>query len=530
MPSVEILITAFLAVMVVASFIALKAKVPYTLVLVFLGIVLAFTSALSLLGQGPIQSIFTSVIQQMRSIYNQMVGGPEGGLFVGLVVPPLLFEAMLHIKSSDLRFSLRPAIILATVGVVISTLVGGFILWKIAGLGLSVSFLFASLISPTDTATVLEIFRRAKVPSKLRALMDTEAAFNDATAIVVFSVVLASISFESVSILSALSGFALNFAGGVLIGLLVAFVSEILTSLSSDKLTETILTIASVYGSYALASALGASGLIAVTVVGLYFGNITFKSAMGPTTREAVELFWELAAFVGNSVAFLFIGFRTDVFRLASAIVPIFLAYLAVTVARAAATYPILTLLDRLGDKIPLKWRNVTMLGGMRGALSIALAASIPLTAISSKESDLISTLVLGVAFFSLSLQAAFLFRYIRRKFPEEQASFINSLDLRLSNVVESIESLRKMKNEGRISDADYVNKLEAEKDEMKDVLKEIESTVDQKHLLRVRAAELYSSVMTLPGSRARQIFGFRKRKNSQDKVPDAKDEKNKQT
>ncbi|MDG7001188.1 MAG: cation:proton antiporter [Nitrososphaerota archaeon] len=211
MPSVEILVTAFLAVMVLASFIALKARVPYTLVLVFLGIVLAFTSALSLLGQGPIQSMFASIIEQMRSIYNQMIGGPEGGLFVGLVVPPLLFEAMLHIKSSDLRFSLKPAIILATAGVVISTLVGGFILWKIAGLGLSVSFLFASLISPTDTATVLEIFRRAKVPSKLRALMDTEAAFNDATAIVVFSVVLASISFKSVSILSALSGFALNF-------------------------------------------------------------------------------------------------------------------------------------------------------------------------------------------------------------------------------------------------------------------------------------------------------------------------------
>lgn len=531
MPSVEILVTAFLAVMVIASFIALKARVPYTLVLVFLGIILAFTSALPSLGQGPIQSMFQSIVSQMRLLYDQMVGGSEGGLFVGLVVPPLLFEAMLHIKSSDLRSSIKPAIILATVGVLISTIVGGFVLWKIAGLGLGVSFLFASLISPTDVATVLEIFRRARVPSKLRTLMDTEAAFNDATAIVAFSIVLASISYKSVSIISALSGFALTFAGGVLIGLLVAFVSEILTSLTSDRLTETILTIAAVYGSYALASTIGASGLIAVTVVGLYFGNITFKSSMGPSTRQAVVLFWEFAAFVGNSVAFLFIGFRTDVLKLAAAIIPILLAYLAVTVARAASTYPILTILDRVDDKIPLKWRNVTMLGGMRGALSIALAASIPLTVISSPDSDMISTLVLGVAFLSISFQAAFLYRYIRRKFPEEQAALIASLDVRLSHVVETIESLRRLKADGRISDADYSEKLEEEKDEMKDVLKEIESVVDKKHQLRIRASELYTSVLTLPSIRAKQVLSLGRKKNSEEeKAPKDEDEKKAQT
>ncbi|MDG6906225.1 MAG: sodium:proton antiporter [Nitrososphaerota archaeon] len=527
MPSVEILVTAFLAVMVVASFIALRARVPYTLVLVFLGILLAFTSALPALGQGPIQNIFESIVNQMSVIYNQMVAGSEGGLFVGLVVPPLLFEAMLHIKSTDLRSSIKPAIILATVGVLISTLVGGFILWKLAGLSLSIAFLFSSLISPTDVATVLEIFRRVRVPSRLATLMDTEAAFNDATGIVAFSVVLASISLKSVPVISALSGFALTFAGGVLIGLLVAFVSELVTSLTSDRLTETILTIASVYGSYALASSLGASGLIAVTVVGLYFGNITFKSAMGPSSREAVELFWEFAAFVGNSVAFLFIGFRTDVFKLAAAIIPILLAYVAVTAARAASTYPILTLLDRFGDKIPLKWRNVTMLGGMRGALSIALAASIPLTVISSSDSSTISTLVLGVAFISISLQAAFLFRYIKRRFPEEQAGLIDSLDVRLSNVVEAIESLRKSKLEGSISDAVYADRLERERDEMKDVLKEIEAVVDSKHLLRIRASELYSSVLTLPSTRARQVFGLgRKKSEEEKKTSEPKEEK----
>jgi CPA1 family monovalent cation:H+ antiporter len=104
---------------------------------------------------------------QLRSIYTQLLGGGGGGLFVGLVVPPLIFEAMIHLRASDLRAVIKPSLALATVGVLIATSVGGLILWKVVGLSPYVSFLFAALIAPTDTVTVLEVFRRVKVPSKL---------------------------------------------------------------------------------------------------------------------------------------------------------------------------------------------------------------------------------------------------------------------------------------------------------------------------------------------------------------------------
>jgi monovalent cation:H+ antiporter, CPA1 family len=503
--SVEVLVTAFLAVMMVASYISLKAKVPYTLVLVILGIALSATSAVSILGSGSVQQ----VILQMRSLFNSLTSGQSGGLFVGLVVPPLLFEAMIHIRSSDLKSIIRPSFVMATVGVIISTVVAGLLLWKIAGLPIYLSFLFGAIISPTDVATVLEIFRRSKVPTKLSALMDTEAAFNDATGIVVFSVVLASSGFSGASLISAGASFVIVFGGGVLVGLAVAFAAELFTSLISDKLTETILTISAVYGSYALASSLGVSGLIAVAVVGLYFGNFTIRTAMGPTTRETVNLFWEFAAFLGNSIAFLFIGFRTNIFQLASSIGLISLAYIAVTVARAASVYPILSLFDRFGEKIPFKWRNVAMLGGMRGALSIALAVSIPLTVVSSNDQATLTTLVLGVAFISISVQAALLFRYIKRAFPADQRQVVvENLNVRLSKAASAIEALQKLKEEGKISDEEFAVQLDNDKEELEDVLRQINSTVDPKNILRDRAAELYSSVLTTPVTRARQVFG----------------------
>ena len=98
-----------------------------------------------------------TTLSQIRS-YTLSLGTSEGGgLFVGLVVPPLIFEAMIHIKSKDLKSVLRPTFALSTIGVVIATLVVGLLLWVVVGLPIYVSFLFAAIISPTDTATVLEI-------------------------------------------------------------------------------------------------------------------------------------------------------------------------------------------------------------------------------------------------------------------------------------------------------------------------------------------------------------------------------------
>jgi Na+:H+ antiporter len=417
--TIELALTAFVAVMLFAQILSLKAKVPYTLILVFVGVGITALATIPSLGSNSVTSTVQGVISQMGSFYTTLV---EGGLFVGLVVPPLIFEAMMHIKAPDLRAVIRPSVILATAGVVIATAVGGLVLWQLAGLSLTVSFLFAAIVAPTDVVTVLEVFRRTDVPSGLATLMDTEAAFNDATGIVIFTLVLSSIGLSRVSVLSGLSVFGFTTLGGAAVGFLIALAARRVSASIEDKMAEVILTVSAVYGSYVFASGLGVSGLIAVAVVGLYFGNVTMKATMGQGTRDAVLLFWEIAAFIGNSVAFLLIGFETNLIILYQSFFLIVAAYLTVTLARVASVYPILAIFNQVRERIPIAWSNVAMLGGVRGALSIALAASLTGSAVVS-DSDVhtIATMVLGVAFLSIAIQTPLLSRYIKRKFGSQR-------------------------------------------------------------------------------------------------------------
>lgn len=495
MPSIDLLVTGFLTILFVASLISIRSKLPYTVVLVLIGVVLLFLTNSYLQSLG----VIGSTLSQIRA-YMSSPQWPQ--LFVGLVVPPLIFEAMIHIRSNDLKTVLRPSFVLSTIGVVISTVVVGFLLWFFAGLPPYLSFLFAAIIAPTDTATVLEIFGRIKVPSKLAALLETEATFNDATGIIIFAIIATSIATSSLPVLSAALKFGLLFGGGVAVGLGVAFVAELLASLISDRLTETILTISVVYGSYVAATGLGFSGLIAVSVSGLYFGNFTIKTAIKPSNREAIRIFWEIAAFIGNSVAFLFIGLQTDLLRFFQfkTLEFILIAYGAMIAARCATVYPILTIFHRFSKRLdgifPVKWRNVAMLGGMRGALSIALSASIlQYVSINTSDLDRISGMVLGVAFTSILVQSALLSSYTKRSFPEEERAKQEEINVRLARTASAIESLQRMRSEGKVSGEDFLIELERDRDALADILSELETTIGPSGILKARASRLYDSI-----------------------------------
>lgn len=133
MPSLEFVVTAFLAIMLLASLISHRTRLPYTLVLVLVGLFLSSTS-LSFFIPGPLQKQVQDAVLGIRAVYEQLVSGREGGLFVGLIVPPLIFEAMMHVRSSDLKEIIRPSLLLAAIGVIVATAVGGLVLWKIAAL------------------------------------------------------------------------------------------------------------------------------------------------------------------------------------------------------------------------------------------------------------------------------------------------------------------------------------------------------------------------------------------------------------
>ncbi|MEM3684421.1 MAG: cation:proton antiporter [Conexivisphaerales archaeon] len=461
MPTIELVIASLLGIMTLASVVSQRVKIPYTMVLVLVGAALAALSLSQILG--------------VDLIYGNLI---EGGLFVGLVIPPLIFEAMMRVPTTEFRAVVRPAFVLATFGVVISTLVTGILLWQLAKMSLYSSFLFAALISPTDVATVIEVFRRVKVPSRLSTLLETEAAMNDATALVVFSTLLTPLGVSNLTLLDYVLKFVVVMGGGVLVGVLVALGARSLSRFLTDPISETALTIASVYGSYAAATAVGLSGLIAVAIVGLYYGRVSGRGIGLESAKASVTTFWAIAAFFANSIAFLFIGLSTDVYRLASSLTAILTAYFAVTLARAASVYPILAAFDSFGQKTPFKWKNVAMLGGMRGAISIALVATLPSTL---AERQLIASMVLGVAFISIMLQGPLLSRYIKGRFREEMKQEKGRVEAMLTATLMDIRDIQNLKVKGEESDKELIQRLEADKERLEQIVSSLKEEVSQK-------------------------------------------------
>jgi len=498
--SIELIVAVFLLLAFIAALLSIKLKIPYTIVLVLTGVAISVVAYF--VAQGGSSE---NLVSQMKSIYNQLLQGGGGGLFVGLVVPPLIFEAMIHIRANDLRAIIKPSLALATVGVLIATVVGGLILWLVVGLSPYVSFLFAALIAPTDTVTVLEIFRRVKVPSRLSSLLDTEAAFNDATGIVLFTIVLSTIGMQKVTITQSVLNFGFTLGAGVVIGLGIAFLGEVLSSLIEDRVAETILAIAVVYGSYALATGIGASGLIAVAVAGLYFGSFTMRSAMEPETKETVLSFWQIAAFLGNTVAFLLIGFQANIVTLSQSILVILAAYAAVTVARAATVYPIFAVFNKFGEKISSVWSNIAVLGGVRGALSIALVATITTSAVISQgDITTINTMVLGVAFISIVFQVPLLFRYVKKRIPQTDAVSEKEIDKQFELIAQQMEEVRKLKSEGKISNEEFTRQIEANKERLNELIAQSPITIETRKIIRARAAALFASFPKRPRRRGK--------------------------
>ncbi len=409
----EWIIPIFLGMIFLASLLANKTRVPYTMVLVGVGIVvsLAHVSGIGLIDKTRFQV--------------------DPKLILYFIVPPLIFEAMMKIDREQFKTVRISSLLLSTLGVVLATLVGGFLLSYVAGLPTIVAFAFAALIAPTDAAIVIEVFKKIKAPMPLTVLMQSEASFNDATGVVIFSSIIAialaqgsaleateTINQINVDILGQLEHFAIVFFGGIAIGLGFAIAARFLIKLMNEPLPETALSVAVLFGSVVVANALQFSGLVAAAASGLYFGNLVMKGKgiMSEKAQMYSSHFWDMIAFFANSVAFLYLGLSMDILNMGKNLPLIAMAFGAVLAARAASTYPILAATHRLTqEKWPNAWRHVIMIGGMRGALSVALVATLP----ENNFKDILEPITFGVVLSSLIVQYPILSRYIKKAFPE---------------------------------------------------------------------------------------------------------------
>jgi CPA1 family monovalent cation:H+ antiporter len=186
------------------------------------------------------------------------------------------------------------------------------------------------------------------------------------------------------------------------IGVILGSVVNRLIARLDDYLIETTLTTVLAYGSYLVAEQFHVSGVLAVVMAGLVNGNLG-PAGMSPTTKIVLFNFWEYVVFLANSLVFLLIGLTIDIPLLVKEMVPIAWGVAGVLLSRAIAIYSLSWLVSRFGNPIPLAWRHVLFWGGLRGAISLALALSLPLGL--GPERDLLRVMAFGVVLFTLLAQ-----------------------------------------------------------------------------------------------------------------------------
>jgi CPA1 family monovalent cation:H+ antiporter len=331
-------------------------------------------------------------------------------LILTLFVPPLVFEAAFHIDFDQLRDNLALILMLAVPGVLLTMLIVGLIVSAGVGLPLPTALVFGALIAATDPVAVVALFRTLGVPSKLALIVESESLFNDGTSIVVFNLALAgalqaavgSANDAGFNLGTAVTDFVRVSLGGIGIGLALGWLMSWLIAQLDDYLVETTLTTVLAFGSYLVAERLGVSGVLAVVCAGLVNGNVGSKG-MSPTTQVVLFNFWEYLAFIANSLVFLLIGLDVNIPQIAANLGPIVIAVLAVIVSRALTVYGLTWLTHlRRGLTVPVAYRHMLFWGGLRGAIGLALALSLP---VALPQRDLLEVMAFGVVLFTLLAQ-----------------------------------------------------------------------------------------------------------------------------
>ena len=396
MPLADILLitSGLLLLAMIAASICRHLPIPYTVLLVLLGLVVNFLGADS------------NIIDLLD--FREFHLTPDLVLFVFL--PALVFETALSLDARALLKNLIPVLVLAIIGMLVSVVLVGVGIWWSLGLPLLVALLFGSLISATDPVAVVALFKELGVTKRLTILVEGESLMNDATAIVLFSILLAILEQNSFSYLDGLQAagqFFKVFFGGVLVGVCIALVmSELLVCLyHGNQSIPVILSLVLAYLSFILAEyELHVSGVMSVLSAAITF-NLAGLSRLSKISIDTIHSTWEFLVLIFNSLLFVMIGMSVDLVQLMHFWQPILWATIAVSVARAVSVYLLIPATTRSFSLPNITWaeRHIMWWGGLKGGLAIAIVMAIPESIL---EKQLLVILTLGVVLVSLVLNA----------------------------------------------------------------------------------------------------------------------------
>ncbi len=336
----------------------------------------------------------------------------DSSLIFNLFLPILLFESAINTDISRLRTTIKPIALLAGPGVLLCAGITSVLL----KLELSLDWIPASLIgvilSITDTALVIAVFKEVSVPHRLVTLVEGESLLNDDVALVLFSLILTVYSTGSLSPLDAVQEFVVVIIGGALVGGALGYLSIGLLSQADDPLGGILLTVAIALGAFQAGEFFHVSGVVAVVVAGLIVGNFEHSQTTSASTQVTLFSFWEYAAFGVNTFIFLLIGLEINLITLWQTLPGVLLALIAYQVGRALTVYPLLASVRFFDRPIPMRWRHVLFVGNIKGSLSTALALSLPATL---PDRERLIAIILGIVLLSLVGQGLTLPWVVRR-------------------------------------------------------------------------------------------------------------------
>ena len=373
-------------------------KLPFTIGLMIIAIV--FTVGITIVGT------FNNYILAEAKQLIQSVDFKTALLDVMLSF--LLFAGALHTNLDALKKHKGPIALFATIGVVLSTvLIGSMMYYLFLAFSYPINYvyclLFGALISPTDPIAVLGILKDAKAPQKLETKIVGESLFNDGVGVVVF-IVLFKIAQQGIDTMSFGDVgwlFVAEVVGGIGLGLVTGWIAFKLMKVIDNYETEVIITLALVMGISAVAHYLHVSGPLAVVVAGIFLGNMAPTIAWSANTNTYVDKFWELIDVLLNAVLFVLIGLELLVITLNwDYLLFGFIAIPIALLARYLALAGPVSLFKKRLEFIP-KTNLIMTWGGIRGGISIALALSLE----PQMERELFLTVTYVIVVFSIIAQ-----------------------------------------------------------------------------------------------------------------------------